>query len=72
MSNGSSGRPSRFSISRPTAANCGEVSTCSNIALTRSSLICRSSSNFRAISVGAVGEYGSTFRFARKTASNLA
>ena len=58
-SNGSSGRPSRLSMSAATFGTSGEERTSSSIARTRASGIWRFSSKRRAISVGAVGEYGS-------------
>ena len=63
-SKGSSGRPSRLSMSAATRGASGDESTSTSIARTRSSGICRFSSKRRAISVGAVGEYGSAWRAA--------
>ena len=65
MSNGSSGRPRRFSIKAATRGTSGEASTASSIPLTRASGISRFSLKRRSISVGAVGEYGSTSLDAR-------
>ena len=64
-SNGSSGRPSRFSISAATLGTSGELTISTSIWRTRASGISRFSSKRRAISVGAVGEYGSIFRAAK-------
>ena len=50
----------------------GEVRTSTSIARTRSSGIWRFSSKRRAISVGAVGEYGSASRAAWKVFSSTA
>ena len=60
MSNGSSLRPRRFSMSAATRGTHGEPSTASSIALTRASGISRFSLKRRSMRVGAVGEYGST------------
>jgi hypothetical protein len=59
MSNGSSFRPRRFSITLATRGTCGDVSTSLSIPSTRDSSICRPSSKLRRMCVGAVGEYGS-------------
>ena len=55
-SNGSRGRPSRFSIDFATRGTSGDVRTSSNILRTRASGSSRFSSKRRAIKVGAVGE----------------
>src|SRR2546429_394965 len=72
ISNGSSGRPSRDSISFAICGTSGEVSSWSNIAFTRASGISRSSSKRRAIKVGAVGEYGSALFEVKKSFCRVA
>ena len=57
---------------RRTFGTSGDDRTSSSIFLTRASGIWRSSSNLRAMNVGAVGEYGSTCRTARKYARSVA
>ncbi len=71
MSNGSSGRPSRRSISAATFGASGDVSTRSNMSRTRGSGNSRFSSNMRAMCVGAEGENGSMPRMARKEPSSI-
>ncbi len=72
MSKGSSGRPSRASISFATRGTSGEPRICSSMASTRASGSSRSKLNRRAIRLGAAGVYGSASRAARKVSSSRA
>ena len=72
MSNGSSGRPSRRSIRRPSSATTGEASTETSSASTSRSGIWRSRSKRRARKVGSDGLNGSIVRIAWKIPSRVA
>ena len=71
MSNGSSGRPRRFSMTAARPFTSFEVRTDTSRSSTCFSGICRSSSNLRRMNVGAVGQYGSACRTARYTPKSL-